>query len=252
MPNPGVVTVTSAIAAIRQRCDMVNSQFITDAELIGYIAASHYELYDVLVQKFGNDYFVGTPYEFQTDGVNERYALPDGSTTYHLPDGVTHAPAVYKLLGVDLQLTYTPDGWVSLRPFTFQERNRNVLTNVSTVYGVTNLRYRLNGDYLWFTPMPAGGQTVRIHYVPRLTAVTAGADTIDGVSGWEEYIITDCCIKALAKEESDPSVFMAQKAALLKRIEAAAENRDAGAPATVADTYRNGYFGQGGWYGGSF
>jgi hypothetical protein len=66
--------------------------------------------------------------------------------------------------------------------------------------------------------------------------MTSDSDTLDGVSGWEEYVITDCCIKALAKEESDPSIFMAQKAALLLRIEAAAENRDAGSPATVSDT----------------
>lgn len=64
----------------------------------------------------------------------------------------------------------------------------------------------------------------------------ADTDTVDGVSGWEEYIIVDTCIKAMAKEESDPSVFIAQKNALIKRIEEAAENRDIGEPEVVSDS----------------
>jgi hypothetical protein len=76
----------------------------------------------------------------------------------------------------------------------------------------------------------------------------------DGVSGWLEYVITDAAIKAMQKEESDVSVLMAQKAALVARIIAAAENRDAGNPATVADVQftsgawpYNAGFGGGGW-----
>jgi hypothetical protein len=46
-----------------------------------------------------------------------------------------------------------------------------------------------------------------------------------------------------AKEETDPSVFGAQKAAMLKRIEDAAANRDANEPATVTDVYADGNYG---------
>ena len=98
------------------------------------------------------------------------------------------------------------------------------------------MRYRLNGDKLWLTPTPAGGQTIKVWYVPRLTTLSADGDTVDGISGWTEYIIVDACIKALAKQESDVTVFALQKAELIKRIESAAENRDAGNPATVGDT----------------
>ena len=40
-----------------------------------------------------------------------------------------------------------------------------------------------------------------------------------------EYVITDAAIKMMQKEESDTSVLQLQKAALIRRIEAAAENR---------------------------
>jgi hypothetical protein len=74
-----------------------------------------------------------------------------------------------------------------------------------------------------------------VWYVPKLTTLSADGDTVDGISGWTEYIIVDACIKALAKQESDVTVFALQKAELIKRIENAAENRDAGNPATVGE-----------------
>jgi len=89
-----------------------------------------------------------------------------------------------------------------------------------------------------------------------LTQLTSDSDTADGISGWTEYIIVDCVIKCNQKEETDPSVAMAQKQALILRIEAAAENRDAANPATVADTQWSDLWwptGNGGGYGtGSF
>ena len=62
------------------------------------------------------------------------------------------------------------------------------------------MRYRLNGDKLWLTPTPAGNQNIQVWYVPKLTTLSADSDTVDGVSGWTEYIIVDACIKALAKQ----------------------------------------------------
>ena len=73
------------------------------------------------------------------------------------------------------------------------------------------------------------------------------------MSGWEEYIVCDSAIKMTQKEESDCSILLAQKAALLARIEAAAENRDAGSPQTVADSKRaNSVWGGGGYGGGGY
>lgn len=315
--------------ASRQRADMVNSQFVTDSELSSYINASYFELYDLLVQKYGNDYFM-KEYTFSLQGNVSRYDLPDD---------------FFKLLGVDLQISAGPDGYVSLKPFTLAERNRYSTANVQTWIGVTNLRYRISGNKLWFTPSPQTGQTIRIWYIPRLaqlvdnvtvtvsdvhsgdyigigasafvgggqfivgatnidTAVSladainnAGIDVVatangatvtlaneglstlaivvggalgaslriqvsgseleagglvaDGISGWLEYVVTDAAIKMLQKEESDTSVLQLQKAALIRRIEAAAENRDAGSPATIADVqWTNGTWPFGNGFGG--
>jgi hypothetical protein len=71
-----------------------------------------------------------------------------------------------------------------------------------------------------------------------MTELLKDTDFCDGVSGWTEYIIIDAAIKALQKEESDVTILAAQKMSMLDRIEAAAENRDAGEPDTLSDTRR--------------
>lgn len=218
--------------ASRQRADMVpngytpaltgNGFFVTEPELISYINQSLFELYDLLISCFGANYYVkAPPYSFVTDGTNEQFALPAD---------------FYKLLGVDLLLASAPDARVGLRQFEFKDRNRYTAPNSQAFYGRTNLRYRLNGSNLWLTPMPTGGQTMQVWYVPKMVTLANLSDTSDGVSGWTEYIICDAAIKCLQKEESDVSVLMAEKAALIQRIQAMADSRDIGSPHTVSDS----------------
>lgn len=216
------MTLAQLRDAARQRADMVNSQFVTDAEFNSYINQSYFELYDLLVSKYGDNYYVAPAYTLTTNGTDDQYALPT-------------SPAVYKLLGVDLGLSNTSDSFVTVRPFEFIDRNRYAVPNFQSFYGLTNLRYRLNGDKIWFTPIPAAGQKIRLWYVPRMSTLDTDAATVEGISGWTEYIIVDAAIKAMQKEESDVSALMMQKQQLITRINAMAESRDAGSPAKVSD-----------------
>lgn len=240
------MATTLTLAQVRTLCkqesDMENTTFISDSEWNTYINQSYFELYDLLVQKYGDDYYANTV-SFTTDGTSELYALPNG-TNY------SSAPAFYKLLGVDRALSNSSDSYVNVPRFNMSARNNYSAPNIQSFHGVTNLRYRLNGNNLWLNPVAQAGQTIRIWYVPRLTTLSGDADTVDGISGWNEYIVVDAAMKALAKEESDVSVMMARKLGLIQRIEAAAENRDAANPMTVSD---NQYNNNGGnfWGGGS-
>ena len=340
-------TVEDIELLVRQRADMVNSEFVTSAEVQSYIEQSLYELYDLLIQKYGADYYMSS-YTFTTDGVNDAFDLPTD---------------MYKLRGVDLR-TGDPSagssGWLSLRPHNFAERNRYVYPNTQTTFGLaSNLQYHIQGDTIRFVPLPAANQPIRLWYIPRLTPVAASTPSsvtgigdvtakakwewttsgtteaphrvdifpylvspntklrivIDGgaevvtsgnftvaegtsldlgtltptltgltielrvissalntsteypivgwtldtgdwsatidpkIQHWLEYVVVDAAIKCVVKEESDPSALMAQKVALVQRLESAAENRDAGSPATVCDSIRaNGGWGWG--YGG--
>lgn len=236
--NLGSTTLGAIRTSAQQRADMANSSFVSTSEWNGYINASYQELYDLLVQHYGDDYFVATPYQFTTDGVNDKYPLPTD---------------FYKLLGFDIQLIGSPTGWVPLTEFPFAHRNRFAILSLQPQLGLTNLKYRLSGGNAWLAPLPTSGLVFRIFYVPRVSILVQDTDIVDGVSGWEEYIIVDACIKALAKEESDVSVFGQQKQALMDRIVRAASHRNAGEPHTMTDVYATGnpwdggYGAFGGW-----
>jgi hypothetical protein len=225
----GQLSLASVRLASQQRADRVNSNFVTLPEWNSYINQSYFELYDLLVTLY-EDYYLAEPVIFQTDGTNAAYALPNG-TNY---DG---AKPFYKLQGVDCGLSTTNDAWVTLKKYDFIARNRYVFPNLtSTFLGVFNMQYRVMGDKIRFIPLPSGAQYIRLWYIPRLTELLQDTDILDGISGWDEYVIVDAAIKALQKEESDVSVLLAQKMALKDRIESSAMNRDAGEPDTISNT----------------
>lgn len=310
----GVVSLFELMALVRQESDMVNSNFVNDFELVSYISNSYKELYDMIVGAYGEDYYASVPASFTTNNNQQLYPLPDGTLVFQDQDNnpIT-PPPFYKLLGLDYQLSpNNPQGFVTLRTFPFSDRNRFAIPNFASFWGFTNLRYRLQGNNLWLTPLPATGQVLRLWYVPRpvnlistilgntststtitvtddvtpqvgmnitglgipdrttITAVGSGtitisqatlstannialtmylpSQTVDGVSGWEEYIIIDAAIKCKDKEESDVVVLAGRKADMKKRIEGIAANRDPGTAAKTADV--SGDVWNTGWGGG--
>lgn len=234
------MTLSELMTAVRQRADMLPASytpstsgntnlFVSDAELISYINQSYFELYDLLIST-NEDYYVATPLVIPTDGSTQLYSLPNG-TLY------SSAPALYKLMGVDLGLSNSNNAWVTIKKFDFISRNRYIYPQLNSTYlGVFNLRYRLVGDALMLIPTPSAGQYIRLWYIPRLTTLSATSDKADGISGWTEYVIVDAAMKCMQKEESDVSILAAQKNALIKRIEETAMNRDTGQPDTISDT----------------
>lgn len=117
----------------------------------------------------------------------------------------------YKFLGLE-QVTGT-NQTITCEPFEYAERNHYQLYN-------------------------SAGITFNLDYVPACPLLVADTDTFDGVNGWEEYIVIDAAIKARIKEESDVTDLGAQKAAMAKRIEDSAPNRDAGMGGRVVDVHR--------------
>jgi hypothetical protein len=236
---------------------MENSQFVSYSEWTSYINQSAYELYDLLITCYGNDYYCAPALQFSTDGINNLYPLPNGIN-------YNGAPAFYKLLGVDLQLSGTAvansSSWVTLKPFKFSDRNKwAVPSTMASFWGFYNIHYRLNGNNLLLQPTPASGIILQLWYIPRLVELVLPIDILDGISGWTEYVIVDAAIKALIKEESDVTALAADKMMLEKRINATAEGRDSGFPQKVGDTQSldwtdspNGDFGGFGGMGGGY
>jgi hypothetical protein len=212
------VTLGELRTQSRLRADKVGSGFIKDDELLTYINSSYAELYDLLVGAYGNDYYLNS-YEFSTNGTDRFFELP-----YDF----------YKLVGVDY--INGGDTFLTLKPFQFNERAKYQLgTYWSAVVGIGGPRYKLSNNQIEFMPKPDGNYPIKIWYIPACPALIADSDELNGVNGFEEYIVVDAAIKMLQKEESDVTILMAQKMALIQRINTMAENRDAGMSFRVTD-----------------
>lgn len=76
------------------------------------------------------------------------------------------------------------------------------------------------------------------------------ATMVDGIAGWEEYIILDAAIKAQIKQEGPSQELMAERQSMINEIEALAEGRDAGQAQHVSDALgANSFSMDGSWDG---
>jgi hypothetical protein len=189
---------------VRQRADMVGSNFCTDPEIDGYLNKSITKLYDLLVKNYGEDYY--------TDPTPSTISVVAGTDTYSLPT------TFYKLSGMDVQVGSL---WVPIHKYGMGNRNRAQEGKL-----VRDARYRLLSNKIRFTPIPTASHTVRLWQIPAPTKLVADADTFDGIAGWEEFAIVDAAIKCLSKEESDTSALMVEKKELEDRIISLSANRD--------------------------
>lgn len=295
----------------QQRADLENNASVSNPEWNGYLTNSRKRLYNMLVGAYGNDYFTSEFYQF-TLGNAQFYTLPDGGPSFVDVNGAI-APKFWKLLDVDLQYQASPSGWVTLKRFNDIDRNKYAYLNVAiNWFGYTNLRYRISGNSLWFTPVPMSGQNCRIKYIPAppalqywvsgytvsgsnvvgsisdTTGIVSGMNAfsflqnvvpqsgvtvtsvstttmtlstncqaslsgntfgvwndstvVDGIAGWEEFIIIDSAIKAQIKQEGPTQELMAERQMMINEIESMAEARDAGQAFHVSDALgANGY-----------
>jgi hypothetical protein len=230
---PGQTTVGNLRLECQQRVDRVNFDNITTQEWNSMISQSYKELYDIIIQKFGCDYYIAPPVTYLTTGQIDPITQ---AQTFPLPVDF------YKLMRCEVALNPNdPNSWITLKEFSAIQANLWNYPNQYTFYGITNLRYRVWGNNLQIVPIAEQGSTLRIWYSPLPNQLINDTDTLAAIAGYEEYIVADVCIKALAKTEEPVEVFAAQKGALLVRIESAAQNRNVGEPQTVSDSRRRNF-----------
>ena len=158
------VSLAELITRIRQRADMVDTQFVTDEELTSYCNESLGELYDLIVGSAAQEYFMRSCniYELPPwrrglsfgDGAwfRDGYMCRDGKvpglvapTEFEIGDG-TYAllpPDFYKILGVDANVGQDNIPW-KLTPYNFNKRDNMAPFNGTWQKGLT-MQYRLAG-----------------------------------------------------------------------------------------------------------
>ena len=91
-------TIATLMSRSRQRADMEDNNFVTDSELVDYINAGISELQDILIQEYGEDYYVKSV-DFNTTADKDTYPINDSTSTENI-----NATDFYKLRGVDAKL----------------------------------------------------------------------------------------------------------------------------------------------------
>lgn len=229
---PGQINLGYLRYFSRLKADKLFSQFLTEDEWNFNINQSAFRLYDLLIQKYGERYFLAPPLQIQSNG----------TAVYPLPDGLLYnaAPAHYKLAGVDVGINQTNNQWFTLPNFNWEDRNKySTLQLAGTIQSVYGLQYCEFGSNIYFIPLPNGGQTFQLWYVPVMRQMLLDTDMLlFSISGWSELVIVDAAIKALIKEESyeQAQAMIGERADLLNRIETSAANRNIGQPNTVTNT----------------
>lgn len=215
------------ITAVRQRSNMEQNQFVTDAEITTMVNQSLCQLDMILISKF-ND-----------------YKLTSTILTASSTDGSITLPSDFlKLRGVDVQYSASdPDGYIEIREHSFQHRNRKPYLAAPMVggFGPNTVSYRLQGSKIIISPASLATQwSYRIWYTPDYIQLASSIDTLQAYMDsqcWYEYAVIDCCIKILAKQDLDASTFMQQKEESKGLImQLSAPNRNAGEPKAVVDT----------------
>ena len=226
------ITEAKLVARVRQRADMESNDFVSDTEVQTYINAGISELHDILIQTYGQDYYCSSA-TFNTVAGTDSYPINSSTSGPNISN-------FYKLRGMDAKINGSD--YFTLRPFNFNERNVYQNWGTWSLLGLTNIRYRMVGDNIVFTPKPDGVTEVKVWFIPTAqqfdsatpaTSTTTFAD----INGYAEYVVIDAAIKCLQKEESDVTILIQQKMMMKRRIEEAANNRDAGSPLSVTDIY---------------
>jgi hypothetical protein len=270
---PGQINLGYIRYQAQLRTDMLKSKFVTMDEWNIEINQSAKELYGLLVQKYGEDYFLAPLQVFYSSG-SVFYPLPNGQNFLNIngqPNASgTAAPACFKVHKLEVnsfgaQAT-NATGWVPAARCNASDFDKyNLLLGAASnvVSGqYCQFQYREMGVNLGIIPVTAG-QAMRLWYVPLTLDLLQDTDMLPySYSGWHEYVVVDVASKSLDKKQfADQAARLdARKDALMLRIETEAANRNVGQPNTATNSrsmygdpnFGGGMFGNGFGGGGGF
>jgi hypothetical protein len=203
----------------------------TDATLTRLINQS-YARFRELLSEAGHSYYLTT----------STGSCVAGTATIDLPNDFV------ALYGVDL----TVDGETrELQEHTLLERNR---FGGASVTGVP-VTFRMQGSTkITLVPTPDAAYAYSLLYLPTHTELSTDEHTVDGINGWEDWIVYDVGLKCLTRDDDDEQwqKLAALQADMEQRIRAAAPKRSRVGPHRRIDTRgmrrRNEHTIRGRWY----
>lgn len=174
-------TVLQIMTRVRELVDAVgDTTWLTDAELQKKVDAAYTDLVDLLIR--------AEQHQFET------------TANLTITAGVAPVPAdFYKALAVDY--LYATGQYVEVPQSTFAERNnRHGIYDFGTASSASP--WRLVGGNIVFNPAPPAGATYRLTYIPAPANISqvATSTAVDGVAGWDEWIVYQAAMACGEKE----------------------------------------------------
>lgn len=171
----GVLPLADLILHAQEEADRVGSSYHSPSELAFYANQSAREYYDILTQKYGEDYILDPTKNILTFPTVVSGGI--GQEFYPLPDDF------YKLALV----VASPDPSLRIRlmvpPFNLPEVPQLSFPGVVALpySGIAPFRHRLAGDRIWFLPPPTTTQFIMVYWYPRFTdLVSSGQISMAG------------------------------------------------------------------------
>ena len=190
----------------RERADAENdTDWVTDSELNQYINDSYKELYAMLLRS-----------SLLRSETNQTITLT-GATTYAVPADYLATLNVYR----SENQTY-----VRLRRADLRDRPFGL-----GLIGGEAYEYRVANGTLELFPTPGTGSYIH-SYVPLPNTLALDGDLVDGVLGWDEFIVIDVAIKMKHKEGDDIRGLSFERERIKERI------ADEAALQEMTETYR--------------
>jgi hypothetical protein len=199
---------------------MVGSSFVSDSEITEWLNQEIAELHTRIDQVSGARFFLSSTTINVLGNDTKEYALPAD---------------FWRLVSVRGKL-----GGTYFRIRNMNEAEVPAMLNAGSMNpgvlytSAPNVRYRLKGDNLEFLPDKTAF-TCTVEYVKAPVRLVNSTDTFDGYAGFEMAPIYGTVAQMLAKEESDPSFYLAQKERIYQHIDAVAGVRDDANPQRVQD-----------------
>lgn len=209
-----LVTLEQLIARVRYQADLGSmSQRHPDSELTTLINQSIQELRLILARE-GNEYYA-------TEDTGSTVA---GTRGYSLPSDF--------LAAYGISLTVSGD--------TFPLKDYSLVERGFPSSGIPT-HYRVVSGEIWFHPTPDGAYSYSLLYLPVSDDLEA-TDTFDGIAGWEDWIVYDTSLRALARDDDDEQFakILAMKRSKEKSIVGEAGRRQRTGPVIRRDTRSKG------------
>lgn len=220
-----IVSGQTLINEAYKRADNEDDQSPPDPErhprtdVLRYVNQGYAELYDLLVEARGRTYYrSATPWTVTTEA----------DTTLYTDD---YPEDFYRVISVRVSDGATGQ---ALHPFTPLEEP-DLLSGGASHYPT---HYELRPNGLAILPEHSAGLTVTVEYIPAIVDVTDDDDsTVDGINGWEEYIVCFAarCMATKDEEWQLAGALDADMARLKERIKKLAPHRDAFRPRRIQD-----------------